>query len=124
MTLREIKDAIMFQTDNDRDDLGDFMPFLLGYINEGYDRLVYVWKHEHVLPDSEDYPPLTYDEDIPNLPLWSHNAIVDWATWMLYRNGNGAKQQRGMAYRNSFYEVRARLVDDNMSGNKIINVPR
>lgn len=122
MTLNEIKQAVMFQTDNDRDDLGDFMPYLLGYINEGYDRLLYVWKKKHVQPGT-DYPPLTLDADQPVLPLWSHNAIVDWATYMIYRNGNGMKQQRGMAYRSSFQEIRARLVGDGQAGNKFINIP-
>jgi len=122
MTLNEIKQAVMFQTDNDRDDLGDFMPYLLGYINEGYDRLLYVWKKKHVQPGT-DYPPLTFDADQPVLPLWSHNAIVDWATYMIYRNGNGMKQQRGMAYRSSFQEIRARLVGDGQAGNKFINIP-
>ena len=51
MTLNEIKQAVMFQTDNDRDDLGDFMPYLLGYINEGYDRLLYVWKKKRPKTD-------------------------------------------------------------------------
>lgn len=123
MTLNEIKQAVMFQTDNDRADLGDFMPFLLGYINEGYDRLLYVWKKEHVQPGTE-YEPLTNDADQPVLPLWAHNGIVDWATYMIYRNGNGMKQQRGMAYRSSFQEIRARLIDDNITGKKIINIPR
>ena len=40
MTLAEIKNLIMFQTNNDKDDLGDYLPYLMDYINEGYDRLV------------------------------------------------------------------------------------
>lgn len=117
MNLGAIKEAVMFQTDNDRADLGDFMPFLLSYINEGYDRLMYVWKHEH------PYPLLVHDADQPQLPEWAHNALVDWATYMIYRNGNGMKQQRGMAYLSSYNSIRGRLVDDNITGRKIINIP-
>lgn len=122
MTLSEIKEAVMFQTDNDRADLGDFMPFLIAYINEGYDRLLYAWKAEHLKPDT-DYPPLMYDQDKPQIPAWAHNGIVDWATWMIYRNGNGARQNRGGIYRSSFQEIRGRLIDDNITGHKIINIP-
>ena len=39
MNLADIKSAIMHQTNNDADDLGDFLPYLVDYINEGYDRL-------------------------------------------------------------------------------------
>lgn len=123
MTLSNIKQTIMFQTDNDQNDLGDFMPFLLAYINEGYDRLLYVWKQIHVEADT-DYPPLSSDSDTPGLPWWAHSGIVDYATWMIYRNGNGMKQQRGLAYRSAYQEVRNRLIEDNKTGDKIINIPR
>lgn len=36
MNLLEIKNMVMFQTNNDADDLGDFLPYLEDYINEGY----------------------------------------------------------------------------------------
>ena len=36
MTVGEIKNAVMFQTNNDTDDVGDFLPYLMDYINEGY----------------------------------------------------------------------------------------
>ena len=102
----------MFQTNNDADDLGDFMPFLMDYINEGYDRLVYAWDKQHVATDSEDYPPLYGDEDVPNLPEWAHRALADWATWLVYRNGNPQKQQRGYAYRESFERMLAMVADE------------
>ena len=116
MTLSDIKEAVMFQTDNDRNDLGDFLPFLIAYINEGYDRLMYAWKQEHPQP-------LIQDADRPEIPVWAHNGIVDWATYMIYRNGNGLKQQRGMAYLNMYQSIRARLIDDNITGKKFINIP-
>ena len=123
MTFSEIKEAVMFQTDNDRNDLGDFLPFLHPYINEGYDRLLYAWKQQHLKMDDETYVPLIQDSDTPQIPQWAHNGIVDWATWMIYRNGNGAKQQRGLYYRNNFNEIRNRLIGDGRTGNRFINIP-
>lgn len=105
MTLEEIQALIMFQTNNDADDLGDFQPHLLGYVNDGYDRLLYAWTKAHVEHGSEEYPPLAEPEDVPKLPLWTHNAIADWATWLVYRNGNPQKQGRGMQFRYAFDEV-------------------
>lgn len=107
MTLSEIQAQVMFQTNNDSDDLGDFTPHIDDYINEGYDRIVYIWDHLHV--PSEDYPRLTEDTDAPNLPEWIHRYIADWATWLIYRNGNPQKQNRGMAYRASFEELLTKL---------------
>jgi hypothetical protein len=105
MTLAEIKNMVMFQTNNDADDLGDFLPYLNDYINEGYDRLVKAWCGEHVGIDSDVYSPLKHDKSQPELPDWTHKAIADWATWLVYRNGNSNKQSRGMAFRNSFEEL-------------------
>jgi hypothetical protein len=31
-----------------------------------------------------------------------HRYLTDWATWLVYRNGNPQKQQRGLAFRESF----------------------
>ncbi len=101
MNLLEIKQQVMFQTNNDADDLGDFLPHLTDYINEGYDLLVNAWCGEHVSEDSETYTPLNNDRASPELPAWTHRAITDWATWLIYRNGNAGKQNRGMAYRMS-----------------------
>ena len=121
MTLSDIKESVMFQTDNDQADLGDFMPFLLSYINEGYDRLLYVWNHEHLKTDT-DFPPLLQDNDVPVIPQWAHQAICDWATWRIYENGNGSRQNRGAAFRNSFFETRGRLLD--ATGSNFINIPK
>ena len=109
MTLQEIQEHIMHQTNNDADDLGDYTPHIDNYINEGYDRLVIVWDDKHV--PSDDYPILESSDDEPLLPAWLHRYIADWATWLIYRNGNPSKQSRGMAYRNSFYEILATLKD-------------
>jgi hypothetical protein len=110
MTLAEIKNQIMFQTNNDEEDIDDYLPHVVDYINDGYDRLVKVWTKSHT--PQEDYPRLSEDTDEPNLPEWTHRALCDWATWLMYRNGNPQKQQRGMAYRSAFEEVLAKLSDD------------
>lgn len=110
MTLAEIKNQIMFQSNNDEEDVDDYLPHLVDYINDGYDRLVKVWTRSHT--PQEGYPRLENDDDSPNLPLWTHRAICDWATWLIYRNGNPQKQNRGMAFRESFEEVQSKLFDE------------
>lgn len=117
MTVGEIKNLVMFQTNNDTDDLGDFMPYLLGYINEGYDRLVYAYAGQHI--SDEGYPELQVDTDTPNLPAWAHNAIADWATWLIYRNGNPQKQNRGYPFRNAAEETLAKITSENGKNGKV-----
>lgn len=121
MTVAEIKNAVMFQTNNDVDDVGDFLPYLLGYINDGYDRLVYAWAGEHLQEGSDTYPPLRADSDSPNLPEWSHQALADWATWMIYRNGNSQKQSRGYPFRGNFDEVLQRFTSEGGKNGKVRN---
>ena len=123
----------MFQTNNDADDLGDYTPHIGDYINEGYDRIVEVWDRTHV--PSENYPRLESDDEEPNLPAWIHRYIADWATWLIYRNGNPQKQQRGRAYWQHFEELLSKLADGggkagmDENGGKIkysnfINIPK
>ena len=107
MTLAEIKAQIMFQTNNDEEDIGDYLPHVVDYINDGYDRLVKVWTKNHI-PNNE-YEPLQYDMDEPMLPEWLHRYICDWATWLVYRNGNPQKQQRGRAYYESFMLILSQI---------------
>lgn len=104
MTVQEIKSLLMFETNNDEDDLSDYLPYAGTYISEGYDRLVYAFAGVHVAPGG-DFPPLDKDSDVPLVPEWTHKALCDWAAWCIYRNGNIQKQNRGMAYRNHFEEV-------------------
>lgn len=99
MLFGQMKNLVMHQTNNDIDDLGDFMPYLAGYLNEGYDRLVQAWEGAHA--GSERHPWLERDTDEPKLPEWTHQTIVDLATWLIYRNGNPSKQSRGYAYRDA-----------------------
>ena len=132
MTFAEIKNQIMFQTNNDEEDIDDYLPHVDDYVNDGYDRLVKVWTKSHT--PQEDYPRLVNDDDVPNLPEWTHRALCDWATWLVYRNGNPQKQQRGLYFRTAFEEVLAKLSDEgglaglnedgtNKRYNKFINIP-
>ena len=110
MTLGEIKAQIMFQTNNDEEDIDDYLPHVVDYINDGYDRLMNAWNKNHI-PYGE-YDRLEIDPDEPQLPEWTHRALCDWATWLIYRNGNPQKQQRGMAYRSAFDEILAKIADE------------
>lgn len=110
MTLAEIKNQIMFQTNNDSEDLGDYEPHINDYINEGYDRLVSAWFKGHV--PTPAYDKLEIDTDEPITPEWTHRCLCDWGTWLVYRNGNPQKQQRGMVYLNAFNEMIAKITDE------------
>ena len=108
MTLNELYEHIMHQTNNDLDDLGDYQPSIERYINEGYDKLVEAYDNTHI--DEEvggeiKYPSLVDPDDVPALPLWMHRAIADYATYMMYRNGNAIKQNRGVPYYQAFMDV-------------------
>lgn len=112
MTLGEIKYHVMYQTNNDADDIGDYQPHLIDYINEAYDRLVNVWDNQHTRFAKVDYPRLANDTDVPLTPEWTHRYLADWATWLVYRNGNPQKQQRGIAYRSSFEQMLSQVADE------------
>jgi uncharacterized protein YecA (UPF0149 family) len=133
MTFKEIKDQIMFQTNNDADDIEDYLPHVDDYINDGYDRLVKVWTKSHI--QQEDYPRLKEDTDVPKLPEWTHRALCDWATWLVYRNGNPQKQQRGLYFRSAFEEIVSQILSEggadglnedgtNKQYKNFINIPR
>lgn len=110
MTFAEIKAQVMFQTNNDEDDIEDYLPHVDDYVNDGYDRLVKAWNKNHI--PVEGTPRLVEDDDVPQLPQWTHRALCDWATWLVYRNGNSQKQQRGLFFRDSFNETLAKIADE------------
>lgn len=120
MTLTEIKTAVMYQTNNDAADLGDFEPYITDYINEGYDRLVWAHEKKHVEAGGT-HPPLSSGTDTPNLPKWTHGGIVNWATWCVYRGGNAARQNRGYAFRQAAEEIIAKIRES--VDVKFVNVP-
>lgn len=114
MTVDELKNAVMFQTNNDTDDVADFTPYLLDYINEGYDNLVFPYAGAHI--GTTDYPRLSANADEPNLPTWSHHAIADYATYRIYQNGNATKQSRGVQFLGAFNVAQHRLMNEPITG--------
>ena len=122
MNVGEIKAFVMFQTNNDAEDVGEYMPYLLDYINEGYDKMLYASANRHAAPDT-DCPPLLQEEDAPNLPAWTHLGIANWATWCVYRNGNPAKQSRGVQFRAAAEEIASQLRSGTETKN-FYNMPR
>ena len=118
---------VMFQTNNDLEDLGDFRPHVVDYVNDGYDRLLTAYDKSHV----GIYPHLVENTDVPFVPEWMHRYLADWATWLVYRNGNPQKQSRGYAYRENFLSLLAQVRDEGgksgeTSGpyNKFRNIPK
>ena len=133
MTVGEIKDQVMFQTNNDIDDVEDFEPYLLEYINDGYDRLVYAYTKTHILDEAPEeetdedtvvYTRLLDNMEEPALPLRYHSALADWATWLVYRNGNPQKQQRGWQFRESFESVLRNIMSQGSKTTRFRNMPR
>ena len=133
MTLGEIKYQVLFQSNNDPDDLGDFMPHIDDYVNDGYDRMLKAWDHAHAGTDA--YPRLFDDSDTPLTPEWTHRYLADWATWLVYRNGNPQKQNRGYPFRESFERMLSQIASEggaaglNEDGTQkrykyFINIPR
>ena len=109
MTLAEIKADVMFQTNNDVEDLDEFEPYIVNYVNAGYEQLVDAYMDKHVGYADGDVIPLSGANDVPELPDYAHYGLVDYATYLVYRNGNSVKQNRGMAFYSSFAELIPKL---------------
>lgn len=122
MDLSAIKQQVMFQIGGDAEDVQDFLPYLTRYINDGYDRLTMVAYGQHVGDGADDTPALSHDRSIPVLPEWTHPAIADYATWLICRNGNAQRQNRGYAFRRAFENVENRLRGAR-SGRYICRIP-
>ena len=115
MTVKEIKDFIMHQhLDMDSDDVTEYLPFLMTYVNEGYDKCLKAWAHARI--GDADFPMLVTDSDVPQIPERYHKALCDWATWCMYRNGNQQKQARGKEYRWAFEEALADMLNSGGEG--------
>ena len=106
MTLEELKNRVIFQVNADLDDLGDYEPALTGYVNRGYDLLLYALTDRRL--GNAPFPVMAQEADVPKVPEWTHGALADYATWLVYRNGNPQKQSRGQAFLYSFNEVEAK----------------
>ena len=100
MTVLELARQVLIQCNLDTDDLSEYSSQIVTYLNDGYERLYKKWYDKH-LPDAEY---LKTDTDTPNLPIRMHLPLPDWATWLMYRNGNVAKQNRGAAFKIAFEE--------------------
>ena len=112
MELTEIKNAVMFQTNNDIEDVSEYSLVLNSYINEGYEKLCFAFWRMYPSP-SGLLKPLEKGTDIPKLPTYAHRAISDYSTYLIYRNGNPSKQNRGMAFLQTFNEILIKLQLDN-----------
>lgn len=104
MTFDELKERVIFQVNADSDDLDDYEPALDGYINAGYDQIVEAFLDEH-LNTGNFYVSLAAPWDVPIVPEWTHIAIADYATYLVYRNGNPQKQQRGQQFLMQFNDI-------------------
>lgn len=108
MTLNDLQVRALFQTNNDFDDLDEFSPAINQYINEGYDELTMAYDKKHLDEEDENgdtpYYSLSISSDTVELPEWLHSYIADYATYMLYRNGNAMKQNRGLPFYQRFLQ--------------------
>jgi hypothetical protein len=122
MVVSDIKERVMFQTNNDRDDAHEYEPHLLDYINEGYDILLYEVSGVHV--GDTGYPRLDDNTDEPvaaSVPEWAQNALSDYASYRICLNGNAQRQSRGMVFLASFNRIKGRLKAGNDT--TITNIP-
>jgi hypothetical protein len=104
MFFSEIKDFVMYQTNNDSSDLGDYTPYINAYINEGYEELALAWD------DTATFVALKEDADTPSLiPDWAHLALAHYATACVYANGNQLKQARGYQYMGKYEKILSRI---------------
>ena len=118
MTLKDLREHALFQSNNDAEDLSEFNPALDKYINEGYDKLTMAYAKLHLDQTKEDgttpYTTLANTTDAVQLPTWCHRAIGDFATYMIYRNGNALKQNRGIPYYEMFMRAKMMLEREGM----------
>lgn len=127
MTLTEIRNMVLFQTNNDATDLADYQPAIDIYINEGYDKLVKAYADIHLddIPAGQNeaaYTKLESTTDECLLPEWTQMAIVNYATYLMYRNGNAPKQNRGIPYYQMFLDVLNKLPYENGRVRKLYNL--
>jgi hypothetical protein len=110
MKLLDLEKLALSQLGLDTDDLNEQKTNLDIYLNEGYDKLLKVYKNVHT--GETGYPILSTDTQEPLTPAWSHRAIADYATWALSRNGSAQKQNKGAIFWNTFNDMEAQLVHE------------
>ncbi len=112
MTLEQLRQRALAASGNDLDDLDDLEPQLTQYVNEGYDRLLHLWRGRHVGSGAADADPLRHAKAVPDLPDWAHPAVADWAAWQLCQSGSGQRRERGLLLRERFEQTRRRLLSE------------
>lgn len=123
MNFGEIRDMVMTQSGNDPSDSSEYEPALTEYINEGYGNLLYEYSQERIsTAEGAAYPYLARDLDVPLLPEHLHRPIADYATYLIYRNGNVSKQQRGNAFYSQYLKALGDARSDAMRGAKFTNL--
>lgn len=110
MTFEQMMQRAIFQYNADWDDYEDYAPHVDAYVNDGYDQVLHALTKYH-LDDLPVFPTLEAEADAevePKVPQWTHLPICDYATYMLYRNGNPQKQQRGQEFLRNFMKCLSR----------------
>jgi hypothetical protein len=93
-----MKMRCMAQFGADAEDLREFLPELEGYLNSAYNLMSWYADKKRVGNRENERPRLAEDSDIPDVPEWTHEYMCDYATYLIYRNGNQARQQRGIPF--------------------------
>lgn len=123
MRFGEIRDMVMTQSGNDPSDSSEYEPALSQYINEGYGNLLYEYSHERIsTAQGAQYPYLKNEMDVPILPEYLHRPIADYATYLIYRNGNISKQQRGNSFYAQYMKALGDARSDSMRGMKFTHL--
>ena len=122
MNLQELKEQVLFQIGSDLEEMEEALPFLVRFLNDGYDRLAMVCFGRHVSMDDPVLTPLSHDRAVPAVPVWAHGAIADWASWMLYRSGGASRQSRGYVFKSAFEETEKKLRLEKQT-KQFINIP-
>lgn len=113
MTFEAMMQRAIFQYNADWDDYEDYAPHVDYYVNDGYDQILYALTQYH-LDEATAFKTLVVGQDDdkePLVPQWTHQPICDYATYLLYRNGNPQKQNRGMLFLQRFQEALRKCQD-------------
>ena len=79
-------------------------------------------EHEAEVTYVHDEPELMQEKDAPRLPLWTHGALADYATWRFCMNGGAAQRSRAEFYFLRFREIFFRLRPQGEIGPEIGNM--
>jgi hypothetical protein len=116
VTVGEIKRLVVEQFGQSPEEARQHMPKIISYINDGYDLMLNAWKPRAHVGD-EEYPRLVGNDETPAVPDWLHGYLADYATFLIYRNGNPQRQQRGVPFLSRWLEGLTRLRTEGDGGN-------